>query len=102
MVKRQLAILGIIFAIALLASIAPASAIDIGGDTADRSMITVEGDTDEFFLDAGDSKFVWDIITDKEDTTIMVTLSIINPSLPKKVLAPDHLVSTWTPSDEAR
>jgi len=65
----------------VLLSVPAASGFDIGGEAGDRSMITVEGESDQFYLDQEDNLFVYDMLGRflDEPRSVPVTINIDNP-----------------------
>mgnify|MGYP001155488678 CR=1 FL=1 len=51
----------------------------LDGEKVDRSMITTNSGDDEFYLDKGDTKFLWDLIVD-EKRDMDIRINVVNPS----------------------
>ena len=90
--RRHYGFIALAFVISCIMLIPSMNAIDTGGAPSDKSMITVEGGSDEFFLDKDDAPFVWDMIF-KDERVLEVTLNIINPNT-----GMDHHIDVWLSS----
>ena len=77
--RVTLGILAIIGILSVMLMVPQAGGALLDGEETDRSMITTSSGDDEFYLDKGDTKFLWDLVVD-EKRDMDVKLNVVNPS----------------------